>query len=197
MSEKMDKLLAEITPEKTLDKYEARMWKVLNRYPFPPGPFNDREAFEMEIARLEQHIMHSWADVVPKLEPSEIPILRDLGVTRLLNCFGSDGHRVAFEMARTGIDGGFRAVAKAMADNAAHQFATNIIGCSVHEYWNSLTVKEQLAATEEYYTRIQHMLPPSGLISPFDARYSWQPSETIARYPYLIRRFRQASTAPG
>ena len=192
MSEKMDKLLAEITPEKTLDVYEERMSNVLNRFPFPAGPLNDREAFEVEIARLEHRFMFSARATPPNLEADEIPFHRSHGLSRLLDCFGPDGDRLAFEMARTGIDGGFRAVAKAMADNAAHQFATAIIGCRVYDYWDSLTVDERVAATYEYSNRIRYMLH-QGLIPSI---YT-QPQAALGRYPHLIRRFRQASTAPG
>ena len=64
----------------------------------------------------------------------------------------------AFEMVRTGLEGGLRDVLGAMAEALALEYAHKEIGARVYDYWEGLSARQRLAAADEYLDRYDHLL---------------------------------------
>ena len=73
--------------------------------------------------------------------------------------YGPNGEKAAFEMARTGNQGGLYAVLKAVAKKSSEQYTQNEIGARVSAYWQELSLEEKLQAPIEYIKKYGHLLP--------------------------------------
>jgi hypothetical protein len=81
-------------------------------------------------------------------------------VALLAEVYGTEsGAKAAFELARTGQEGGAREVVRRLAYHMADRMAQTHIHVGVRTMWNSLTAQEKHAATEEFLTKYGHLLP--------------------------------------
>ncbi|GAG41001.1 unnamed protein product, partial [marine sediment metagenome] len=77
----------------------------------------------------------------------------------LTKAYGPNGEKAAFEMARTGTEGGLYRVLRETAQTMAAEYAENEVGARINNYWNDLSTDERLAAPDEYLRRFGHLLP--------------------------------------
>ena len=107
----------------------------------------------------------------------------------LVRAYGSNGEKAAFEMARTGNEGGLYAVLKKMAQTMGEHYAENEVSAKVLFYWNGLTVPEKLAAADEYLGKYGHLLP-SELTEGSAGRVRANLPKVLEEHPRLLRRLR-------
>ena len=105
----------------------------------------------------------------------------------LMRAYGSNGEKAAFEMARTGNDGGLYAVLKKMANSMAEQYIENEVSAKVSFYWNGLTVDEMLKAADEYLSKYGHLLP-SELTEGSAGRIRANMPKVLQEHPRLLQR---------
>ena len=114
-------------------------------------------------------------------------------VRLLQNEYGSSGEKAAFEMARTGTQGGLYAVLISVAKQMVEEYASNEIRARISHYWHSLSVDEQLAATDEYLSKFGHLLP-SELTERSAARIKTNFIKVLEEHMKMVKRIRNVGT---
>jgi hypothetical protein len=124
-----------------------------------------------------------------------IPAWRALAANQASQClrdeYGPSGKKAAFDMARTGNEGGLYKVLQVIAKRMAEGYADNEIGARVTEYLNSLTVDERLRAAEEYVDKYGHLLP-SEVTEASAVRIKMNLQKVLEHHPRLIKNLRRA-----
>lgn len=186
MISKLDRLLEMIAPERTLDAAGTLADQALNCFRQQEGIITSWEAFADCLGRFRRHLD---AALLHLREPVEVPIAYSWQrcVASLCNLYGRNGEKAAFEMARTGADGGLYAVLKAVAQNVADEYASRWISTQVLHLWNSLSVDEQFAAASEYLRKYGHLLP-SELTEGSAARIRANFHRVLEEHPRTLRR---------
>jgi len=190
MSTKLDNLLASIDPDSSVQETSARIDRAINAFHCPSviDDWNDFKQcvsqflceLEASALRLRQsmsnHLDHYW----------------DQAFNSMRNIYGPNGEKAAFELARTGKEGGLYAVLKSIARGSSGQYSQNEINSRVYTYWQDLSVEEQLEAPLEYINRYGHLLP-SELTEGSGARIRANFPQFLAKHPQMLQRTQRAS----
>ena len=189
MSTKLDRLLESIDPSRNLDKVSANVDQAINSFTMSRTTITDWDEYRYYLADFFRHV----ESVVLKLGAGA-PVDREFYWGRCANIldkeFGSSGFKTAFEMIRTGKDGGLYRILKTIADKMAENYSQNEISARISKYWESLTLDEQLAAPDEYLGKYGHMLPTE-FTEGSAARLRLNFVKALEEYPHIIRRLRQ------
>lgn len=189
MLTKLERLLSDIAPERTLDTVAARADAAVNSFSFPSARSESWDGFMACLGRFFRHIENG---VLRLRSDFEIDPQFDWGRCRqlLVEAFGPNGEKAAFDMARSGAEGGLYAVLKSVASKMIEQYANNEIRARVAEYWNNLSVDEQLAAPDEYLKTYGHLLP-TDLTEGSAARIRGSFPKVLQQHPHMLSRLRQ------
>ena len=185
----LDRLLESLDPERVLDEVAARTDEALNSFPVQSVQITDWHQFK---SRLIDFVGH----VESKALRLRSDVRMDGGfawgrcVKILMRRYGAEGEKAAFEMARTGNDGGWYAVLKAVARQIADQLAENETTARTLRYWGRLSVEQQLAATTEYLAKYGHLLP-SELTEGSAARLRARFPKVLEQHPRLLQQLRK------
>ena len=189
MPTKLDTLLESIDPSRTYDQVSARVDEAVNDFAMHRAIIEDWDEYENFLTDFYRHI-----ETVVLRMGSGVPDNREYywgQCANLLNkAFGQSGSKAAFEMVRTGKEGGLYQVLKTVANQMGERYAENEIGGRISHYWESLTLDEQLAAPDEYLQKYGHLLP-SELTEGSAARLRVNFPKVLEEHPKMIRRIRQ------
>lgn len=160
MTTSLDTLLGEIGHERTLDEVARRADQALVSFQAGASQVTDWDAFRALLVRFLQHVERSCLRVEPTFDGRIDPDF-DWGrcVQVLMAAFGREGEKAAFEMARTGNEGGLYRVLREMAHHVAGRLAQDEIAARVGAFWNGLSAEEQDAVCTAYLSRYGHLLP--------------------------------------
>ena len=189
MPTKLDRLLDSISPEKTIEDIYNRANEAINSFRFKKAQITQWDEFRWCIAEflrhLEEHILNLR-------KPVDISLDWYWGhsVRSLLKIYGINGEKAAFEMARTGNEGGMYAVLKAFAMRRAEEYSQNEIAAKVLFYWNALSVDEQSEAMDEYLRKYGHLFP-SELTEGNAVRLRGSFWKVLQKHPELVQKIRQ------
>ena len=106
----------------------------------------------------------------------------------LMKVYGPNGEKAAFEIARTGNEGGLYSVIKAVAMHVADKYSQNEISAKVGAYLDSLSVDEQLDACSEYISKYGHILP-SEITEANAIRIRANFRKVLEKHPRLLLKF--------
>lgn len=189
MTTRLERLLEEISPGRTLDVLSARVDAALNCFHMTQAKITRWEEFTDYLGRFRQHLD---TVLLHLREPIDVPAAYHWQrcVPVLIDLFGRNGEKAAFEMARTGADGGLYAVLQAVARKVADQYATNEVSARVLDYWKSLDTEGKFAAMSEYLSKYGHLLP-SELTEGSAARIRASFQRVLEEHPRVIRRLRR------
>jgi hypothetical protein len=112
---------------------------------------------------------------------------RALGLLR--GIYGSHGEKAAFELARTGQEGGLRAVLRASATRLLDETSRREVHARVASYWDGLSADAKSAAVREYLHKYGHLLPAE-LTEGSAARVFGTFPRILEEHPYVLRRLR-------
>lgn len=189
MPTKLDTLLESIDPSRNYDDVSARVDHAVNTFPVHRATIEDWDEyidfFGDFYRHVEKTVLRLSSDV-----PDNEGFYRARCSNLLDKAFGSSGSKAAFEMVRTGKEGGLYQVLKAVANLIGERYAENEIGGRISHYWVSLTLDEQLAAPDEYLQKFGHLLP-SELTERSAARLRVNFPKVLEEHPKMIRRMRQ------
>ncbi|MEM1355029.1 MAG: hypothetical protein AAGH88_09110 [Planctomycetota bacterium] len=191
----LDLLLRRIRPERTYDDAHRQADRVLAGFTLPRASIKSFHVFQECIAgfgaRLEMcrlgtsdgipaHRLYAWQRCVE--------LLRDV--------YRPGGERAAFELARTGQDGGLFRVLQDLAHAWAEAQALNEIRSVVNGFWNGLSPHRRREAAAEYLTKHSDLLPAEWSGAGADGLTHRMP-ELLAQHPQTLRRLRQAVRSGG
>jgi len=187
MQTKLDQLLASISPEQTIVETYNRANEAIN-------------TFSARSARIEKwdEFRHCMAEFLRHLDFWTLCLRRPVGVSSdvywehciniLLGTYGTNGEKAAFEMARTGNEGGLYSVLKAAAMHVADKYSQNEISAKVGVYLENLSVDEQLEACSEYISKYGYLLP-SEITEANAIRIRANFRKVLEKHPRLLLKF--------
>ena len=191
MANQLDRLLASIHPDRTIVETGRRVDEAVNRFRMRASLITDWETFRRCLIRFMRHVEHHILGLVPGSPASDDPSVSDFDWGRccqvLMREYGPNGEKAAFEMTRTGNDGGLRDVLKRVARSMAKQVTDTEIRAKVKHYWDSLSVDDQLKASDEYLTKHGHLLP-SELTEASAARVRANLPKVLEEHPKMLLR---------
>lgn len=185
---KLDKLLESIGPAQTLDQVSARIDDALNAFSIKSGIIKDwdefRKFFTMFFRHIENYVLriYTFRSPDPDIDWGRCCRL-------LIKKYGINGEKAAFEIIRTGTQGGLYKVLKEVAGQMIEEYAGNEILARISHFWNALSTDEQIAVIEEYIDKYSHLLP-SELTEGSAARIKINFPKVLNEHPRLIKRMR-------
>lgn len=191
MKTDLDYLLESIDPSRNLDDLAARADEALNTFGMTTGAVSQWEEFVNCMSRFFCHLENHLLSIHP---PREEDRWMDWGrsLRALYAEYGEHGEQAAFDIARTGEEGGLYAVLKAVARHQANEYAMNEIRARVSAYMRGLSVDERLDATREYLQKHGHLLP-SALTEDNAPRIAAGFYKTLTEHPRVVQRLRRVT----
>lgn len=189
MATSLDGLLAAIDPSRTFDETARRMDHAVNTFPASEACIQDWSVFARLMTAFFRHAENQLLRIQPTYAGD--PAM-DWGRCRPVLCgvYGRNGEKTAFEMARTGNEGGLYAVLRAVAEQMAEEYALTEVRARVGHYWQGLSVDEKMAAMEEYLKKWGHLLP-SELTEGSAARVKMDFPHVLELHVKLLRNTRR------
>jgi len=187
MHTELDRLLACISPDKTITETYNRANEAINTFHTDASVIDRWDDFGHCMARFLQRLDVCIMRLSRPVDSSLDHYLAWFP-TVLIQVYGPNGEKTAFEIARTGNEGGLYAVIKAVAMRRADEYSQNEITARVTDYLANLSVDEQHDACSEYITKYGHLLPSE--ITEVDAiriRASFR--KTLEKHPRLLMKF--------
>lgn len=191
MPGKLDSLLDHIDPERTLEEADRCIDSALNSFQVPAAVISRWEDFRGCLLRFHRHAEQKILGIADSLPGNEqFHWGRCLGA--LHKAFGRNGEKAAFEIARTGVEGGMRHVLREVAKVMSGGYSDEWVAGWVSNYWNSLSLAEKRIAPGEYLRRFGHLLPTE-LTEGSAARIRGDFPRFLNEYPTLVRRLREVA----
>jgi len=191
MKTKLDELLNSIDPARTLDQVSERVDEAINSFQLKSGTTKSWDVFKTVLTSFFCYTESFILQIHPPRRPHP-----DIDWGRccrlLMKEYGSNGEKAAFEMVRTGSEGGLYAVLKAVAKRMMDEYAGKEIPARIAHFWQNLSVDEQIEATEEYLDKYGHLLP-SELTEGSAARIRFNFIKVLEEHPNLNKRMRNVS----
>jgi len=189
MKTRLDRLLESIDPAITLDLVSSRVDEALNSFNIKSAMIQNWGEFRNILTDFHWHVQRTVLRNRLSHSPDlEIEWGRCCEI--LLKEYGMNGEKAAFEITRTGAEGGLYRVLKSIARRLMEEFADNEISAKINHFWYPLSVDEQLAATDEYLQKYGHLLPPE-LTEGSAARIKADFEKVLKEHPRIIRRLRK------
>jgi len=189
METKLDRLLESIDPDLTLDQVSARVDEALNSFGLESGIIEDWQEFRTVLAEFFRHVENHILRIRPSFSGNP-----DIDWGRCCNLlrgqYGANGEKAAFEMARTGVEGGIYGVLETVAGQMIYEYAGNEIAAKTAHFWQTLSTGEKLAVSQEYLDKYVHILPPE-LTSGSAARIRADFLKVLQEHPNIVRRLRR------
>ena len=185
----LDQLLERIDPQRTLDETDACADEAVNSFPLRSAELTEWEEFRVCLTSFMRHVEEAVLHVRAMPEAS-LDFEWGRCVRLLIHEYGRDGEKAAFEMARTGNEGGLYAVLKRLARRIAQQYGENEVVARIGTWWDTLSVDEKFTATDEYLREYGHLLP-SELTEGSAARVRANFPKVLEEHPRLLQRMRR------
>ena len=186
MEAKLDALLKSIASEKTIDQVSARIDTAINSFPLNSAVVTDWNEFMHILANfyclVESRALGLHQDRKPNFD-------FDWGrcCNLLLKHWGLSGEKAAFEMARTGNEGGLKRVLETIASLMSQQYAENEITSRSLHFWNPLTTDEKFTVMDIYLKKYGHLLP-SELTESNAIRLRTKFHTVFKQHPYMMKK---------
>jgi hypothetical protein len=158
MPTKLDAFLKTIDPKQILDPLRVRADNGLNTFRYKQASIQDFREFTMLLGNFFGH-MESKMIRFNSPRPSDVGYDYGRCYHLLKGQFGEHVHKMVFNRARTGVDGGLYGVLKLVADLMIQDYAGNEIRARVGSFYGSLSTKEQMEIPKEYVKKYGHLLP--------------------------------------
>jgi hypothetical protein len=189
MQTELDKLLGSISPEKLIVATFNRANEAINTFHPRSALIENWDEFRHCMAEFLRHIDHYSLQLRKPVDISS-DYYWSLCVRALLKVYGSNGEKAAFEMVRTGNDGGLNAVIRSVAMHVSEGYAKMEIQARVDAYLRKFTVDQQLAASSEYLAKHGHLLP-SEMTENSAARIHANFGKVLKKHPWLILKIHE------
>lgn len=158
MATKLDRLLESIDPARTIDKVSADVDRAVNSFTKRRATIDNWNEYQTYLADFCRHVEKEVLKY-----GSGVPEYREFYWTRCSNFlnrkYGPNGSKRAFELVKSGQDGGLYGILKTIAKMMAEEYSYKEVSARISHYLNALSTDEQLAATEEYLQKHGNLLP--------------------------------------
>jgi len=158
MTTKLDQFLESIHPQRTREAVHRRADEALIGFEIRANIVADAIWYRHILCQFVQHLDHHLR-LVPRNVDRPRDMLWQRAVELLRKTFGPRAELAAFDMCRTGAEGGLHAVLRQLALEAARHQAGKEISQRVDGFCHRLTAEEYLAAGQDYLKKHGHLLP--------------------------------------
>lgn len=155
---RLERLLKQLDPERSIQEVRRRVEHALAHFPLPVAQTTRWDQFRTCLIHFYCYAQ-SCALRLPAIREPDAELDWGFCCQLLHREYGRNGDKTAFEMARTGQEGGLRRVLRNLAWRMARQYAENEIRARVYTLWNGLSLEEKLALPDEYLARYGHLIP--------------------------------------
>ncbi|MEI8044595.1 MAG: hypothetical protein WCL11_24505 [Verrucomicrobiota bacterium] len=188
MSTRLERLLQNIVP--VPDRIDRYCDEALNNFAPPPPLIEDWSQYCAFLARLHCHLECRALGIGARPPDSRFDLSRCWALLKAK--FGDSAPQAAFEIARTGAQGGVRQLLRTVARLYSRRYAENLISIAVEAYCSNRTTDELLADADEYIRNYRQIMP-SELTEGSGARIHANLRKALKQHPYVIRRLRHAA----
>jgi len=189
MRTELDKLLSSISPEETIVKTFNRANEAINTFHPRIALVENWDEFRCCMAEFLRHVDNYSLRLRRPVDISSDYYWSQC-VRVLLKVYGSSGEKAAFEVARTGNDGGLNSVIRSVAMHVAEGYIKMEIQAKVGAYLESLSIDQQLAASCEYLAKHGHLLPTE-MTEASAARIHAEFRKVLEKHPWLILKIHE------
>jgi len=189
MKTDLERLLEDLDPERTIEAVFRRADDAINSFPLRRAQITDWNEFTACMAEFVVHV-ESCILRVKRPVRSSFDFEWGRAPAVLIKVYGRSGEKAAFEMARTGNEGGLYSVFKAVAMRIADDLSKNEIAARVNAFWRSHSPEEILEASTEYLDRYGHLLP-SEMTEASAARIRAGFLKVLENHPKLVQQLRR------
>jgi hypothetical protein len=162
--------------------------EALNYFRVKSGIIEEWGEFRAALTGFYRHVENVILNIPSFCSPNP-DIDWGLCCQMLIKEYGQSGEKAAFEIVRTGVEGGLYSVLKAVSRRMITEYAGNEIAARIAIFWNGLSIDEKLAASQEYLDKYGHLLP-SELTSGSAARIRVNFPRVLEEHPNIIKRLR-------
>ncbi len=184
MQTELDKLLNSISPEKIIVATFNRANEAIGTFHPKAALIENVDEFKGCMAEFLRHIDNYSLRLRRPIDVSD-DYYWLLCARVLCEVYGSSGEKAAFEMTRTGNDGGLNAVLRSVAMHVSEGYIKMEIQAKVDAYLKDLIVDQQLAASSEYLAKHGHLLP-SEMTEKSAARIHANFGKVLEKHPWLL-----------
>lgn len=189
MQTELDKLLDGISPEEAIVKTFNRANEAINTFHPKSVVIENWDEFRDCMAEFPPHVDKHIFQLRRPIDVSSDYYWSQCARV-LLKVYGPNGEKAAFEMVRTGNDGGLNAVLRSVAMHVSEGYAKMEIQGRVDAYLKDLTVDQQLAASSEYLVKHGHLLP-SEMTEKSATRIRAEFRKVLEKHPWLILKIHE------
>ena len=188
MTTRLGALLASIHPSRTIEAVDRRTDDAVNSFPIPDARITDWDTYRAFLADFVRHVERTVLRMRSDgggRENSDFYWGRCRQI--LLGEYGPNGDKAAFEMVRTGNDGGLYAVLGRVARGMATKYAETEIRARIQQAWNGWSAQEKFSAADEYLDRYGRLLP-SEMTESGGTRLRAEFSRVLEEHPKMMAR---------
>jgi hypothetical protein len=186
MSE-LDRLLKRIDPTANLEQTAKQIDKAINTFRLKKASIEAWDEFETCLSSFYCHLENMSLNKNRQAHPQ---MDYDRSRRLLLEEYGPNAEKTAFEMAKTGIDGGLYAVLKTIAGRLTNNYSQNQVRYLVDEFWNNLSYDERITAAKKYREKYGHLIPATFTEGSIEYLTSQLP-KILEEHPGMIQRMRR------
>ncbi len=190
MESELERLLEAIDPQRTIEPLDRRADEAINSFLPASAHISDWDEFRDYLERFIQHV-EVYLLGLKQSRRMDRNFTWGQCVQILSKIYGHNGEKAAFEIARTGNEGGLYAVLKNLASKMSEQYADNEITARISNYWSSLSTDERLSAGGEFLEKYGHLLPCE-LTEGSSARIRANLPAVLTEYPRLLHHLKKA-----
>jgi hypothetical protein len=186
MKTRLDRLLENL--EAILERNREQADKVINQFPLAPVRIDDWQNFEFFLAGCVSHLESVVLNVTQRQTDREIHLAR--GHNLLKKIYGDSPMQTAFEIVRTGNEGGVYGLIQRVTHAYSQEYTENMIGMTVECYWNHRTPSQLVKDAHEYADKFASMIPGE-LTEGSAGRIKAQYRKLLNQHPFLIQKMRR------
>lgn len=188
MKTALNKLLETIDPKITVDEVSARVDSAVNSYRIREAKITKWEEFMQEMGSFDRDLLSSLLGT-SGFEADDWRWGWSHCSSLFEDQFGPNGDKIAFELARTGLQGGLLAVMQTVAKGIITEYAGREIAAKVGLFLARLSHEEVTAVADEYIARYKHLFPDDA-IETHRARIPTHLASFLEQYPWQVKRLR-------
>ena len=189
MATKLERLLQEIDPSRTIDPVERRIDAALACYHRQTNRVASWEEMERSLADMVQLGRNAALKLpAPTNQSQHTELDFQMAMQYLAREYPHDTYRMVYDIMSSGAEGGVFAISRTLARLMAADFSQNEINGRAQAFWDSLSVDEKLAAAEEYLAKYQDVLPERTRQDAILIKASFL--KVLQDHPHMIKRLR-------
>jgi len=185
----LEQLIESLDPQRTLDEADARADEAINSFPLQDAALTQWDEFRRCLINFMRHVEAAVLHV-RSMPSSSLDFEWGRCVRLLIHEYGRNGEKAAFEIARTGNEGGLFAVLRKLARRIARLYGEREVSARISTWWETLSIDKKLAATDEYLTKYGRLLP-SELTEGSAARVRANFPRVLEEHPRMLQRIRR------